>query len=80
MTAKSDRIKELLNDPILEEAFDNVKQHLIGMFLETSSEDGEAMMDIRRRINTLDAVKADLEYSYEEGRFEDLKAAEEETE
>lgn len=79
MSAKGDRIKELLNSPLFIEAMENTKQYLIGLFLETDSQDAEALQDIKRRINTLDAIKADLEYSLQDEEFEDLKAAEEET-
>lgn len=78
MTGKSDRIQRLVDDPDLKEAFKNVHDNLITMFLNTSSEDGKALKDIRRRIATLDAVEQDLQLAIEDGHLEDARAAEEE--
>jgi len=78
MTAKADRCRELLEDPHLAEAFDNVKAHLIQLFLEADTEDAEKLQDIAKRIKLLDAVKADLEYAVNQGAYEDFKAQQEE--
>ena len=78
MTGKSDRIQQLVDDPDLKQAFINVREYLVDMFLRADSEDGTALMDIRRRINSLDAVEKDLKLAIEDGHFEDLRAAEEE--
>jgi len=77
MTGKSDRIQRLVEDPDLKQAFVNVREYLVEMFLRTDSEDGTALMDIRRRINSLDAVEKDLHLAIEDGHLEDLRAVEE---
>lgn len=77
MTAKADRCRALLEDEDLKQAFTNVKAHLVQLFLEADSEDAAALQDISKRINLLDAVKADLEYAIEEGDFEDFQAQQE---
>ena len=74
MTAKSDRIRELLADPNVEEAFENVRRYLLELFEEASSDDIEMLQSISMRLNLLATVKADLEAAIEEGNYEDFKA------
>lgn len=78
MTGKADRIQELLNDPLMVEAWENTKQYLIGLFLDADSEDAAALQDIKRRIISLEAVKQDLILSVEDDRLEELRAIEDE--
>lgn len=78
MTAKADRCRELIEDPHLQEAFENVRNYLIQLFTEADSQDVERLQDISKRLNLLEAVKADLEYAIEAGDFEDFKAQQEE--
>ena len=74
MTAKADRIRELLDDPHIKEAFANVKRYLHEMFEEADSDDIETLRSISMRLNLLDAVRADLEAAVEAGDYEDFKA------
>jgi hypothetical protein len=77
MTGKSDRLQELMDDPDIKQAFENVRQHIIDMFMTTNSEDAEALMDIRKRVIALDAVEQDLRVAIQDGHLEDLRAIEE---
>jgi hypothetical protein len=76
MTAKADRAKELLNDPIIVGAFESVRQRLLQMFEACDSNDPATMQDISKRLNLLEAVKSDLEKTVADGTFEDFQVAE----
>ena len=78
MTAKSDRVKRLLEDDDLKEAFENVKRFLMEEFFRTDSEDVDRLQDISKRANLLEAVKADLYAAIEAGDYEDFLAQKEE--
>ena len=74
MTAKADRIRELMDDPHIEQAFENVRRLLLELFEEAPSDDIEMLQSISMRLNLLAAVKADLESAIEHGDYEDFKA------
>ena len=74
MTAKADRIRELMDDPHIEQAFENVRRLLLELFEEAPSDDIEMLQSISMRLNLLAAVKADLESAIEAGDYEDFKA------
>ena len=80
MSEKSDRIKELLANPYLEEAFQNVHDRYMRM-LETApvnnTEDNLVLiLDIKKQLQALKDVKQDLQNSVRDGDFEDLRAQE----
>jgi len=78
MTAKSDRARELLNDPLLQEAFANVRAKLLTAFEDCDSNDSETMQDISKRLNLLKAVEQDLWRMLDDGTLEDFRAQEKE--
>ncbi len=78
MSGKSDQINELLNSPLMVEAWENTRQYLIQQLVDADSEDVEAIQDFKRRIISLEAVKADLRLTMDDERLDDeLEAIEE---
>lgn len=78
MTAESDRIKRLLEDPDLRQAFQDVREKLHEAFATCRTDDAEVLVDIRKRLHLLDAVEQALYTRLEHGLLEDFRAAEEE--
>ena len=80
MTAKGDRAKELIEDPLLTEAFDAVRERYRDLIEETplSSSNDEALHDIRKMLHLLSEVKNHLYTVMESGRLEDFRAVEQE--
>ena len=78
MTAKSDRIKKLLNNKDLQQAFDDVRDALLKLFTECGTNDADEMVDIRKRLHLLDSVEANLKRAIEDGQLEDFRATEQE--
>jgi len=73
MTAKADRIQELLDDPHIQEAFENVRQKYYGLIESTplDSERDGALHDIRKMLQLLRDVENDLLEAIQEGHLED---------
>ena len=78
MTAKADRAKELLNDPVLQDAFGIVKQNLLDGFQMLGSADIEAMQEIHAKLKLLNAVEQQLWNIVSDGTLEDFRAQEQE--
>ena len=78
MTAKSDRVKKLLNDPDLKQAFVDVKNALYQQFNKAKTNDVETILDIRKRLHLLDSVEANLKRAIQDGQLEDFRAMEDE--
>lgn len=78
MTAQSDRIQHLIDNPDLKQAFQDVRDALHQAFAITPTNDSEAMVDIRKRLHLLDSVEANLERAIRDGKLEDFRAEEEE--
>lgn len=78
MTAESDRIRRLLEDPDLQQAFQDVRDKLHEAFASSRTDDVEMLVDIRKRLHLLDAVEQALYVRLETGQLEDFRAAEEE--
>lgn len=78
MTDKADRIKRLLEDEDLKSAFESVRTKLVNAFTTCSSNDVELMVDVRKRLNLLDAVEQDLKTAIQGGKLEDFRATEKE--
>lgn len=76
MTAKSDRIQKLLEDPDLIEAFDAVRQNYLSLIENTPLSDDTALLDIRKMLHLLNDVKQDLVTAIEDGKLEDFNAIE----
>ena len=78
MTAKADRVRRLLEDSDLQEAFENVRDVIYKLFEETPPSDKDALQRVRMKLEALEAVKANLERAIEDGKLEDFRAQEEE--
>jgi hypothetical protein len=78
MTAKADRAQELLDDPILQEAFSTVRERYRDLIEETplSSKDDEALHDIRKMLHLLREVEKHLAQVVQDGHLEDFRVME----
>lgn len=79
MTAKSDRVRNLLEDPDILEAFENVRQFYLAKIEELPLDrktGQDALYDIRKMLFLLRQVKEDLEYAVQNGVLEDFRAEE----
>ena len=78
MTAKADRVRELMSHPEMKEAFRNVRQFYLESFerLPCSSEnlDPQLLLDIRRMLELLKQVENDLEKMIQAGNIVDFRA------
>ena len=81
MTAKADRAKELIDDPILQEAFSTVRERYRDLIEETplSSSDDKALHDIRKMLHLLREVEEHLKQVVQNGHLEDFRATEQKT-
>ena len=77
MTAKSDRIEKLLEDPDLKEAFSSVREHYRDA-IELTPLDDNTVLEIRKMLHLLSEVEQDLYRAIQDGQLEDFNAAEEE--
>jgi len=77
MTAKADRIKELLDDPHIVEAFDNVRGYYRRAIEDLNVSD-EDSLEARRMLFLLNSVEQDLKKSVDDGLLEDFNATEDE--
>ena len=77
MTAKSDRIRELLDDPHIKEAFENVRDKYRAA-LENSDIPDDDVLEIRRMLFLTHKVEQDLETAVQDGELEDFRANEQE--
>jgi len=78
MTAKSDRIKRLVEDEDLKNAFQNVRNMLLNAFTTCKTDDSELMVDIRKRLHLLDSVENSLRTAIQDGKLEDFRTNEQE--
>jgi len=72
MTAKADRVKKLLDDEDLQEAFDNVRRAIHEGWASTKPSDSEAKDEWHRRLFTLQSVEANLKKAIQVGHLEDF--------
>ncbi len=72
--SEADRIQQLLDDPIIERAFENVYRYLHELIDETNSDDVETLRSLSIRLNLLATVKADLVAAIENETYEDFVA------
>ena len=80
MTAKSDRATELMNDPILKEAFENVRQRYRDMIEDSPVSDDTALLDIRKMLHLLQEVRENIQTMIEDGHLQDFRAQQDEVE
>jgi hypothetical protein len=78
MTAKSDRVQKLIDDPDLTEAFEVVRQRYRDLIEETPVSDDGALLDIRKMLYLLKEVKEALHTALQQGHLEDFRAREQE--
>jgi hypothetical protein len=78
MTGKADRIQELVDDPDLKNAFNEVRETLRDMIEDTPVADDTALLDIRKMLYLLREVENSLHRAIEDGHLEDFRAREQE--
>ncbi len=76
MTAKADRIKRLLDDPDIEDAFKAVREHYRDAIEQVPVNDPELIMDIRKMLHLLTEVKQTLRKAIQDGALEDFRVRE----
>lgn len=75
ITAKADRCKRLLDDPHLQQAFQDVRNAIHQKFEECSPDDGDTLIKLRQRLHLLDSVWANLERAVNDGKLERFQEA-----
>lgn len=78
MTAKADRVRHLLENEDLKEAFQNVREFYRDKIEETPVSDDTALLDIRKMLFLLRQVEQDLMDAVQNGNLEDFRMAEQE--
>lgn len=78
MTAKSDRVKKLLDDEDLNEAFSQVANAIHKGWANTPPTNVEAQQEWHRRLFTLNSVIENLKLAVQDGELEDYRVAEQE--
>lgn len=76
MTAESDRVKRLIDDPDLQKAFGVVRERYRDLIEETPVSDDRALLDIRKMLHLLREVEHHLQTAIEDGTLEDFRAQE----
>lgn len=76
MTAKSDRVQKLVNDPDLAEAFESVRQYYRDLIEECPIDDDTALLDVRKMLHLLQDVRSHLMQAIQEGELEDFRSQE----
>lgn len=74
---RADRVAALLENPDLQQAFNDVEQRLLDLFKECPTNDAESMVDIRKRLHLLDSVKANLHEAIKTGKLEAFRLEQE---
>ena len=78
MTAQSDRIKRLLDDEDLQEAFGAVANAIHSGWANSPPTDADMLSEWHRRLFTLNSVKENLYTSMQDGQYQDYIEAEKE--
>ncbi len=78
MTAQSDRVKHLIENPDLKEAFDRLREFYRDKIEETPVSDSTALLDIRKMLYLLRQVEENLHSMIEHGHLEDFRVLEQE--
>ncbi len=81
MTGKADRAKEILEDPVVKEAFENLRQYYFERFeslpMVEENIDPQVFMDLRRLLYLLNQIKTDLEKMIQVGNLQDFRVQQE---
>jgi hypothetical protein len=67
-----------MDDPDLQQAFDDVRTALHKAFATTPVSNTEHLVDIRKRLHLLDSVEANLRTAIQDGHLDDFNASEQE--
>ena len=78
MTAKSDRVKRLMEDQDLKQAFADVEAALFKQFKQCPPSEQETLRVIKERLHLLQSVEANLYQAIEHGEIEDFNAMQDE--
>ena len=77
MGSKSDRIQELLNNPLLKDAFANVKAHYLEQLgrapVNGSQENIGFILDLKRMMKLVDEVETDLRLSIQSEKLDEYE-------
>lgn len=76
MTAKADRAQALIDDPVLKEAFANIRELYRDKIEETPVSDDTALLDIRKMLYLLRQVEENLHTMIQDGHVEDFNVSE----
>lgn len=77
--AKANRVKKLLENKDLQQAFDDVKGALHTQFDQIPPSDLEAMVKIKERLHLLASVEENLKAAIKDGALEEFRLREQET-
>jgi len=82
MTEKADRAKELLENPVFQEALENLRIKYVAMLADapvnSSKENVVLLLDLKKMLRLLDDIEAELQDVIRDGYMEDFKRAQEE--
>jgi hypothetical protein len=82
VTAKADRVKALLNDEHVQQAFQDLEDWYTSMLkdapVNSDADNVTLILDIKKQLQALDTFKAHLEQIVSDGLLEDFKATEKE--
>lgn len=78
MTAKADRIYQVVNDPDIKEAFNTVREKYRDMIEETPLDNPEVIFDIRKMLHLLRDVETALQVAIDDGHLTDFRVLEKE--
>ena len=73
MTAEADRIKKLLSDPDLANAFVALREYYRDKIEETPVSDATALLDIRKMLYLLGQVEDHLKHAVQHGNLQDAR-------
>ena len=76
--AKGDQAKRLLEDPTLQQAFQDVEDAIINSWKESSQEDETGHKYLKQALHLLSSVRANLERAVEDGTLEKFRIEQEE--
>ena len=77
MTAKSDRAKQLLEDPVIKECFSKLRENYRGAMGNPQVPDDD-ILELRRMLFLLDKLEQSLIEVLADGELEDFRAVEQE--
>lgn len=70
---KANRCKKLLEDPDLQQAFQDVRDALFQAFAQIPPSDTDNLIDCRKRLHLLDSVEENLYQAIRDGKLEEFR-------